>query len=255
MAIFPSGVVMIAAPSQVHSLGAAASLNCPVVSSDYPTSCLTDGQTDRPMRASWDTMSVTLDLGGTFTPNLLGLLGHNIDHGRVIGVTNEAGLARGFGGRDPNCWIDLRGFPTSARYWTIFVNSNSVPVSICEIVIATATVFQHGLWVGGLTEKLSYPGYRDLTEYLQTYISMSGALVRSTDTSLQVDEQDRLKLAAISSEVLVSGGRVLVVPNSRINDIWFCEWPVIEEATYENQVLRTMGLPLYEPPASLVNGR
>jgi hypothetical protein len=125
-------------------------------------------------------------------------------------------------------------------------------------VIATATVFQHGLWTGGVTEKLSYPGYRDLTEYLKTYISVSGALVRSADTSVQVDEADRLALAAISDEVMATPGpgqRVLVVPNSLINDLWFCEWPVLEEATYENHVLRTQGLPLYEPPASLVNGR
>jgi len=253
---FPRGVVMMAAPSQVHSLGKVATLNCPVISSDYPTSCLTDGKTDRPMRAAWETMAVTLDLGSAYTPNLLGVLGHNIDHGRVIGVSNEAGLARGFGGRDPNCWIDLRGFPTTARYWTVFVNVNSVPVSMCEIVIATATVFSEGLWSGGFTEKLQYPGYRDLTEYLKTYLSASGALTRAADTTLQVDEADRLKLAAIYDEVMVSSEqRVLVVPNSRLNDLWFVEWPALEAATYPNQVLRTMNLPLYEPPTCLVNGR
>jgi hypothetical protein len=254
--VFPPGVVLMAAPSQIHSIGAGVTVNTPVLSPDYGARCLVDSLTDRPMRSVFETVSITLDLGATYTPNLVGIIGHNIDHGRVIGVTNEDGLARGFGGRDPNCWLDLRGFPTTARYWTIFVNSNSVPVSMCEIVIATASVFSDGLWVGGFTEKLAYPGYRDLTEYLKTYVSASGALTRTADPSLQVDEADRQQLAAIYDEVLTPpGGRVLVVPNSRLNDLWYVEWPSAEEASYPNTILRTLRLPLYEPPSAVLNGR
>lgn len=252
---FPKGVVLIAAPSQVHSLGQPVTLNCPVISSDYTVERLADGRTDRVMRAAWETMAITIDCGEPCTPNLLGVLGHNIDHGRVIGVTNDAGLARGFGGRDPNCWIDLRGFPTTARYWTVFVNVNSVPVSMCEVVIATATVFEDGFWEGEFTEQVKYPGYRDQTEFLKTYLSASGAINRSASPNVRLSEEDRVKLAAITEEVMTTGGRVLVVPSSLINDIWYCEWPPLEELTYPNQRLRTLSLPLYEPPSSLVNGR
>ena len=116
----------MAAPSQVHSLGAPVTLNGPVVSSEYGRARLVDGSLDQPCRMGWGTVQITLDLRQTRTPNLVGVLNHNIDFDRVIGVTNEAGLDRGFGARDPNCWIDLRGFPTTARYWTLAINNNSI---------------------------------------------------------------------------------------------------------------------------------
>ena len=56
-----------------------------------------------------------------------------------------------------------------------------------------------------------------------------------------------MKLAAIFTEVMtVTGRQVLIVPSSRMNDIWLVDWPVLEEATFENPLLRTMNLPLYE---------
>jgi hypothetical protein len=258
MPVFPAGVVLMAAPSQVHSLGVPVTINGPVVSSEYGRGRLVDGASDHPCRMGWGTVQITLDLEQTRTPNIVGVLNHNIDFDRVIGVTNEAGLDRGFGARDPNCWIDLRGFPTTARYWTLAINSNSVPVSIGEIVIATGTVFRDGLWEGepGFAEKLSYPGFRDETEYKKTYLSASGAVVRTAEPSLRMDEADRVKLRAITTEALgANRRRVLVVPSSRINDIWFCDWPSTEEATFENPMQRTGSLPFYEMVGSVLNGR
>jgi len=248
----------MAAPSQVHSLGAPVTLNGPVVSGEYSRAHLVDGSLDQPCRMGWGTVQITLDLQQTRTPNLVGVLNHNIDFDRVIGITNEAGLNRGFGARDPNCWIDLRGFPTTARYWTLAINENSHPVSIGEIVIATATVFGDGLWDGepGFTEKLSYPGFRDATEYLKAYVSSSGAIVRTAEPTLTLSEADRVKLAAIFTEVMtVTGRQVLIVPSSRLNDIWLVDWPVLEEATFENPLLRTMNLALYEAVGAVLNGR
>ncbi len=256
MAVFPTGVVLMAPPSQVWSLGAAITINEPVISSEYGKTRLVDGSMDVPCRCAWGTVQITLDLGQARTPNLLGIFNHNIDPGRVIGVTNTAGLNRGFGARDPNCWLDLRGFPTTARYWTIAINSNSVPVSIGEIVLATATVFSDGFWDDSFTEHLIYPGYRDLTEYLKTYLSASGALARTADASVRVNETDRAALAAIFTEATaMNGRRVVVVPSSRINDIWYCEWPTLEEVTFENVAERTLSLPLVEQVGSVLNGR
>lgn len=255
---WPTGAVMIAPPSQVHSLGAAISVNGPIWSSEYPLRNLVDGSSDQPCRFAWGTVQITLDLGAAVTPTLVGLLNHNIDTGRVIGITNEQGLNRGFGGRDPNCWIDLRGFPTTARYWTIAINDNTVPVSIGEIVIATMTEFRHGLWEGepGFTERLVYPGFRETTEYLKAYISTSGALIRTSEPQVRVNDDDWLQLEAIATEVLaVTGRRVLVVPSSRINDVWFCDWPTTEEVVYENPMERTLRLTLLEVVGSVLNGR
>jgi hypothetical protein len=258
MGVFPRGAVLMAAPSQMHSLGVTVTINGPIWSSEYGKGRLVDGTLDQPCRCAWPTVQIMLDLGQNRTPNLVGVLNHNIDPGRVIGVTNNVGLARGFGARDPNCWLDLRGFPSTARYWTFAINNTSVPVSIGEIVIATATEFCHGLWDGepGFTEKLAYPGFRDMTEYRKNYVSTSGAVVRTADPSVRLEEADRVKLAAIFTEVLsITGRRALIVPSTRVNDIWLCDLPTVEEATFEDPQLRTLTLPLYEVVGAVLNGR
>ena len=95
-----------------------------------------------------------------------------------------------------------------------------------RLSIATATEFRHGLWDGepGFTEKLAYPGFRDMTEYRKSYVSTSGAVVRTADPSVRLEEADRVKLAAIFTEVLsIKGRRALIVPSTRLNDIWLCD--------------------------------
>lgn len=255
MAVFPRVVAMLARPSQIWSLGKTVTANAPVLSSLYPLSRLTDGSMDQPARVPYGTVQFTVDLGATRTPNLVGLLNHNIDHGRVIGVMNEAGLLRGFGARDPNCWLDLRGFPTTARYWTFAINSNSTPVSLSEIVIATADLFEDGLFEGEFIEELEYPQQRELAEYNQQYISISGGLLRKSSASLKVNATDQAKIDAVFAEVGVSGGRVLMVPSSRVNDIWYLDWPAESPYTYPNQTERKLPLTLQEQVGAVLNGR
>lgn len=253
MPTFPRAASLIASPSQVWSYGAAVSANAPIISAEYPRTLLVDGSVAEACRFAFGTVQITIDLGTTRTPNLVGILNSNIDTGRVVGVTNEAGLARGFGGRDPNCWLDLRAFPTTARYWTFAINSNSVPLALSEIVIATATVFVDGLFEDGFTENLSYPGYREQTEYLKNYISASGALARSTEVRIRAAGSDRAALDAVFAEVGVSGGRVLLVPSTRLNDIWFMEWPSSSASTFQNPHERGYGLTLPEQVGSVLN--
>ena len=253
MPLYPPGAVLIAAPSQVWSRGAAVTANAPVLSSDYGLAKLVDGSLSGATRFPFGTVQITVDLGQTRTPNLVGILNSNIDPGRVIGVTNEAGLARGFGARDPNCWLDLRGFPTTARYWTFAVNSNSIPVSLCEIVIATATVFSDGFSENAFEENLEFPGTRNLTEYLKQYVTKSGAVKRTASLASRLSEADRAALAAITDEVNVQGGRVVVVPDSGINDLWYVDWPLEDPTEYTNVAERRLTLPLTEQVGSVLN--
>lgn len=254
MPIFPPVVSLLAPPSGIWSLAKVVSANVPIISSDYTLAHLVDGTCTQATRFAFDTLQVTIDLGVTRTPNIFGVLNHNFDPGLVVGVSNEAGLSRGFGVRDPHCWIDLRGFPTTARYWTLSVNANSIPVSLGEIVIATGAEFS-GMVESEPSEDVVFHGTRDTTEYGKVYLSATGALSRRTPFNLRVPQAQRAILQAIDLEVGIMGGRVLVVPTTARNDIWFTEWPSLLEYTHADQIESSVPLDLIDESSGVVYGR
>lgn len=253
MAIFPPATSLLAPPSAVHSNGAAVSANVPVISSEYPLSRLVDGSLSQPCRFAFGTLTITITTASV-TPNIFGVLNHNIDPGRVIGITNNAGLNRGFSVRDPNCWIDLRGFPTTATTWVLAISSNSVPISIGEIVIATGTEF-NGTIAAPFTEDIVYPGYRDRTEYHKLYLSASGAMIRRLPLGLRITRTQWAALDTMWDEVGTTDGRMVVVPSTRVNDIWFAEWPNRSEFTFPNVAETTVPLDLVEESGGVLAGR
>lgn len=255
MPIFPAGVTLIAAPSQIYSLGASAIATIPILSSEYPLTNLTDGSAKQPTRFAWGTGQITIDLGTTRTPKIFGVLNHNFDPGLILGVTNEAGLNRGFSVRDPNCWIDLRGFPTTAQNWTLTFNGNSHTVSIGEIVVADAYSFD-GVVEPNFAEQIVYPGSRQKMEYAQIHQSASGAMVRSVSLALQITQAEAANLALVFAGATAGTGRVLVVPTTRYNDLWLAEWPATSEFTYPQSVrIQTIPLQLMEETGGVLNGR
>lgn len=254
MATFPPASVLIAPPSQVHSLGRTVSANAPVLSADYPLSRLVDGSLAQPARFAFGTVQVTVTTDSV-TPNIFGILNHNLDPGLVIGVTNNAGLNRGFSVRDPNCWIDLRGFSTTATSWTVVINGNSLPVSLGEIVVATGTEFP-GVIELPFSEEIHYPGYRDRTEYQKLYLSASGAMVRRLPLQLRLSRDQFTLLDAMWEEVgTTTDARMVVVPSTRVNDIWLAELQGRSEFTFENVAEETVTFDLLEESGGVLAGR
>ena len=120
MPVFPSSTVLIAPPSQIWSRTAGCTMQNPKLPY-YPAAQAVDGAPDSYARSLFGTDTVALDLVVARTPNVFGVLAHNIDWGLVCGFQASAAadfsgllLDRGAAARRPNFWLDLRGFPTAA---------------------------------------------------------------------------------------------------------------------------------------------
>jgi hypothetical protein len=74
-------------------------------------------------------------------------------------------------------------------------------------------------------------------EYGQTYRSASGAVVRKLDLNLTLMQEQVAAFHTLYQTANNMGGRMVVVPDSRVNDIWFAEWPSLQETTFEESYL------------------
>lgn len=253
MPIFPPACSLFAPPSAVHSIGADVTANSPILSADYPLSRLVDGSMSQPCRFPFGTVQIMISTS-SITPNIFGVLNHNLDPGLIIGVSNNAGLNRGFSVRDPNCWIDLRGFPTTAATWTLIINGNSLPVSIGEIVIATGSEIK-GSIEAPLKEEIFFPGYKDELEYQKVWLSASGAMVRRLPLPLVLTREEYAILDPMLDEIGVSGGRLIVVPSTLVNDIWFAEIQNRNDFTFRNPAEVSVNMELVEESGGVLAGR
>lgn len=259
MALFPPATVLIVPPSQNYSRGKTATLNSPL-NSRYAASRVLDGSVGTHARSAFGTDVLTVDLGAAHTPNIFGVFQHNVDWDLVCGFQASATnfgtllLDRGAAARRPHFWIDLRGFPATARYWRVVVNASSKPLTIGEVVIAEGYEFTGSLVDPGPVELQARQERAEL-EYGKITVSASGAYNRKLALKLRVDGSQMDQLLSISAEVAATPReRVIVVPNTRRNEIFFVEWPAKFEGRYpksdRDQIEVT--LDLVEPSGGVV---
>jgi hypothetical protein len=233
MPTFPTVRSLVVPPSQWWSLGKTVTLlSNTLYNQRFPTDALTDGSVWPVCKLTYGTGTIRVNTEQTRTPNIFGVLAHNADLGAVFGVTNEAGLSRGFGARDPNCWIDLRGFPTTAQYWDLLFNGLTRGFGVGEIVIATGFEFD-GVFDVPYEEQVRYWQERDETEYGKLYIAASGSMTRTCSLRMTLIPDYAEQFAQVCDEAGAAGTRVLVVPDTRRNDIWLAEWPSARAFRYE----------------------
>jgi len=232
--MFPPAKTLIAPASQVWSRSGTASMAG--TRTNYPASNLNDGSSTLVARSTGVNASAIITLPGAQTPNIFGIISHNITYGQVCGFRTTSGdpLDRGAAARKPNFWLDLRGFPASSASWQFYVNANARPVNIGEIVIATGFEFDGDI-VGEPEERIFFPQERAMLEYGQLAISSSGTMVRSMQLRLSMTAADKTNLLQVSQEAGTASGtpeKVIVVPSTHRNDIWFVEWPQIYEEDF-----------------------
>lgn len=231
------------------------------VKTSYPASNAVDGMADSVTRSYYTTDALAIDLGVARTPNLFGVIHHNIDYGRVCAfqASSSAGfgvldLNRGAAARDPSFWLDLRGFPATSRYWRCGVNANSVALSLGEVVIAQAFAFS-GILVDPPTEDIYAYSERATLEYGKVTISSTATVQRATTLTLNLTAADLVLFEQVCDEVgALTSECVIVVPDTRRNDIWFVEWPPqrdIEYSVSDRDQIR-VSLPLVEQPGGVL---
>jgi hypothetical protein len=229
----------------------------------YPLTNLVDRTSKTAWRSSDPIVAIRFDLGYAAAIDYVGVIGHNVDRdGRfsihasgstaLLGFppgsmvddefseswSNDLVLSRAFGVRYPNCWVDTRtaaGVATTARYWQLHVYNNTRPVTISEIVIGTATGFE-GIITAPFAAQHEAQQTRDLMEYGQAYVSATGAVLRKMDLALTVRGEDVSTFHAVCQNAAISE-RVIVIPDSRKNDIWMIEWPNLRQTTFEESDL------------------
>lgn len=253
MPVFPKTVSLIAPPSNVWSNGQIPTATSPVLTADYKLGNLTDGTVRTVTRFAFGTFQITVTLASPQTPNIFAILNHNLDPGLVVGVSNGAGFSRGFSVRDPNAWVDVRDAPASAT-WTLSINANSIPVTIGQLIVATGILLD-GQVSSEPQEEITFPSYRERTEYGKLYLSASGVMARRMAFNLVATETNRAALATINAQVGVNGGCVVVVPVSNRNDVWFTEWANLLELTRLNPLQTGVGLDLVEQSGGVLYGR
>lgn len=238
MAIFPPSTVLIVPPSQNHSRSAAAALANPKLPY-YPASRAVDGTVGTHARSLFGTDTLTVNLGTAQTPNIFGVFQHNVDWGRVCGLQASAGsgfgtllLDRGAAARRPHFWLDMRGFPATAQYWRLVVNGNTKPLILGEIVVATGFAFTGSLLNPPRTALQGWQERAEL-EYGKVAVSASGSYTRALELTLSMTGAQMDQLEQVFDEAGGSGERVIVVPDTRRNDIYFVEWPSRKAARYE----------------------
>lgn len=230
----------------------------------YPLTNLVDGTSKTAWRSTDKVVALRFDLGYAANVNFVGVIGHNFTVGTLCSIhatgspaslvlppfppddEYQAGwyedqvLNRLFSTRYPNCWVDVRnadGTPTAARYWQLHVIDNQRPVTISEVVIGLAAEFD-GI-ISGLPYAATHAAQemREVLEYGQVYRSTSGAILRSMDLSLMLMQEQVAAFHQLYQTASNVGGRMVVVPDSRTNDIWLTEWPSLRETTFEESYL------------------
>jgi hypothetical protein len=232
----------------------------------YPLTHLADGSPRLAWRSVYGNVAIRFDLGADQPVNFVGIVGHNLAADTLItvwassvtpppdlppypddeGTWGEAAqivLGRTFGVEYPNCWVDTRnlaGTPTSARYWQLHINNDGGrAIAINEVVIGLAEEFV-GILKKPFTEKLFAFQERQVLEYGKVAISGAGTMARAMELELRVTPEEHTRLETIwntASLGPLDGQRVVVVPDSRRNDLWYVQWPTRRETTYDKSYL------------------
>lgn len=251
--VFPEGKTFILPPSQNYSRGKTVTCEDPFDLTYFPLANATDDSCDSVLRSGSFSEVFVVDLGAAYTPNLFAVINSNLDDGLVCTVvaSNSPSLTPALlnvnvAARYPNFWLDLRAAPVSARYWALVVTSNSVAISIGELVVGQAFLFD-GILTEGYTEAIQLWGEREFTEYGQLVVSASGAMSRRLTVTVRPQGSTEIdNLAQIYTEVMTTPfigtygpKHVVVVPDSKRNDVWFVNWPSLREFEYPASIRET----------------
>lgn len=257
MPTFPAGATLIVRPSNWYSLFTTPTLvsGGSFDSTNYPLSALTDGSAgEASFRFDGVNGSVLINLnsGNTKTPNIFGVFGHNLDVATVNVKANTTSdmssplLNQGVGVRFPGFWLDLRGFNITADYWQLNFSGNSKAGVISEIVVAYGDVYS-GILQPNYRERVIGQVTRAEMEYGKIIRAASGSITREMDLTLELPRSNYASLIGVYDEAGPLDRRVIVVPDSRRNDIWLIEWPNVRTFTFSDSVLSArVELPLRE---------
>lgn len=239
----------------------------------YPTTHLYDQSPRVAWRSVYGNVALRFDMGANVPVNFVGIIGHNLHRDTLVtvwaststpppdlpvypddegtwGDAPQLVFGRTFGVEYPNCWVDTRnaaGDPQTARYWQLHINNaNERAVAITEIVIGLAEEFE-GIIASPYSEKLLAFQERQVLEYGKVVISGAGTMARTLELDLSVSPEDHTRLETIWESATLGpldGRRVVVVPDSRRNDIWYVQWPATRETTYEGPSHQFADVPL-----------
>jgi hypothetical protein len=241
---FPPVRTLIMAPAQWASIDAFQSIEATVGTlydeTEYPLLNLVDNKTQAMCRFATVSAGIKVTFGDPRPLKILGLFNHNLDPHLLIEVyVDDVLLPRTFGVQYPHCWIDLRGFsdtPTDAEASLtattveVRVYGNSRPVALSEFAAGDAYIFD-GLMEVPFPEVYGTTQQRVYTDAQVTKTWGSGAHVRLLTLQLQVSADALPDLQAVMDAV-EEDERVIVVPSSRINQIWLAHWPAQLNRTY-----------------------
>jgi hypothetical protein len=213
----------------------------------WPLSQLVDGSGATGYRHANTTGALLFDLGSALPCNFFCVFGHNFDADLVVSVqmsnTPGAGdlLSRGCGVKQPSFWLDLRslaGVPTTARYLQLSWVAIRRPVTLGEVSIGQASLFQ-GVLDREPAERVFAPQIRSYLEYGKLITSATGTIGRTMELGLSLDPDQRTLLDAIHAQAAVSplsepgdGTRVVVIPSTHRNDAWLVDWPAYLPGEY-----------------------
>lgn len=251
---FPTVASLIVRPAQNLSRGKTITVSASTPLTLYPAENLVDGSTDSVFRVSETAVTFKVDLGGSVTPALLGLCNTSLDEGLLIGVTGSLNadlsspvLSVEFAARTPNCWIDLRG-GAAMRYVRLTITGNSHPVTIGELVVATATVLDGAIDAGHEALMQSYHE-RSFTDAGVVSKVSAGVNTRALKVSVVLTETERAAVEAVFDDAGLTGERMFFIPDSRDNDLWMVDLPAVREITRLNQRESALTLELVEQSA------
>ncbi len=242
---------MIIPPTRLWSRSGTASATSSL--DEFPPSNAVDGTSRSVVKADVHTNQYIVTLSSAAEANVFGIVHHNIDRDNVCLFQSDGGLDRGAAARRPNFWLDLRGFLTIATDWTFGVNNNSRPLMIGEIVIGTAYEF-NGVVATEPEEDITLWQERQVMKYGKVAISAAKAAQRRMSLTLQLNQEEVVNFEQVTDEANFSGEPVVVIPDSRRNDLWFVQWPARTEIRYEKSAVADIDvrLDLVEESAGVV---
>lgn len=256
--LFPVVRTLVCKPSLYYSEGRTPTYVSGTGLTNYPAAQMTDGSLQVAARIAETTLQFTLDLGSLVTPNFIGFFNTNIDEGLVVqveGASNSsftnAELRAGVAARQPNFWLDLRGFNVSVRYIKVTVTGNSRAVAIGEFIVGAADIY-NGVIDAGHEVDIKAWQERHATDYGVAARVISGSISRTLNVSLLIVEEERTTLEAALEHAGLNGGRVVVVPTTNDNDIWLCEMGVLREIVRRNHRESVVRLELLEESPGVI---
>ena len=237
---FPLARTFILDPDNWHSLNGVVSLPAGALldAAEYPLDHLIDGSIGPVTRFSTNAVRIVITLTGALPVNMLGVMNHNLDPQLLIQPEIDGvPLSRTFGVQYPHCWLDLREFASTATQVGITIAGNSRPISLSEIVVGSATLFEGTIEVP-FPEALSGHTTRARTEYGILLEASSGALRRTLRLRLVLNPSEQAVLRTIWTHAKEDGLPVIIAPTSLRNDVWALPLQGLRVFEYGESLLR-----------------